>query len=272
MCLQVNHPHCCANSSLLSGPTARRGLRQRRCSPPLTPRVPRGGKRRRGGILVHRVALASRVASGDPVGLLVHFATHRLAEALVPDAESAKRMHANLAVRALVDVADGVAAAASHPAAAQPLGPRGSGGGERAALLRLSLPRPAARAHGDVLSGGAPGREGARFKSRVGLVGGASRGIGGGCGGIGGSCGIGCGGCGIGADCGGARSGARSSSSISSLDLANRLEFVEEGDACVAARAGGRSNAPEERQPAEGTGGLGSGSANDKAGVGHERR
>ena len=175
-------------------------------------------------------------------------------------------MHANLAVRALVDVADGVAAAASHPAAAQPLGPRGSGGGERAALLRLSLPRPAARAHGDVLSGSAPGREGARFKSRVGLVSGASRGIGGG--GIGAGCGIGCGGCGIGADCG----GARSSSSISSLDLVNRLEFVEEGDACVAARAGGRSNAPEERQPAEGTGGLGSGSANDKAGVGHERR
>ena len=114
VCLQVNHPHCCANSSLLSGPTARRGLRQRRCSPPLTPRVPRGGKRRRGGILVHRVALASRVASGDPVGLLVYFAAHRLAEALVPDAESAKRMHANLAVRALVDVADGVAAAANQ--------------------------------------------------------------------------------------------------------------------------------------------------------------
>ena len=185
--------------------------------------------------------------------MLVHFATHRLAEALVPDAESAKRMHANLAVRALVDVADGVAAAASHPAAAQPLGPRGSGGGERAALLRLSLPRPAARAHGDVLSGGAPGREGVRFKSRVGLVGGASRGIGGG--GIGAGCGIGCGGCGIGADCGGARSGgarsssssSSSSSSISSLGLVNRLEFVEEGDACVAARAGGRSNAPEER-------------------------
>jgi hypothetical protein len=178
-------------------------------------------------------------------------------------------MHADLAVRALVDVADGVAAAASHPAAAQPLGPRGSGGGERAALLRLSLPRPAARAHGDVLSGGAPGREGVRFKSRVGLVGGASRGIGGG--GIGAGCGIGCGGCGIGADCGGARSGGGARSSSSCLGLVNRLEFVEEGDACVAARAGGRSNAPEERQPAEGTGGLGSGSANDKAGVGHER-
>ena len=59
-----------------------------------------------------------------------------------------------------------------------------------------------------------------------------------------------------------------SSSSSSSLGFVNRLEFVEEGDACVAARAGGRSNAPEERQPAEGTGGLGSGSANDKAGKG----
>ena len=50
-------------------------------------------------------------------------------------------MHADLAVRALVDVADGVAAAASRPAAAQPLGQRssGGGGGERAVLL---FPRP----------------------------------------------------------------------------------------------------------------------------------
>jgi hypothetical protein len=46
--------------------------------------------------------------------LLAHFADHGLAEALGPDAESAKRVHADLAVRALVDVADGVAAAASQ--------------------------------------------------------------------------------------------------------------------------------------------------------------
>jgi hypothetical protein len=56
-----------------------------------------------------------------------------------PTLSSKKAVHANLVVWAQVGAANGLAEATGHPATAQPLGPRGSGGGgECAAMLLLS--------------------------------------------------------------------------------------------------------------------------------------
>jgi hypothetical protein len=73
-----------------------------------------GSWRRRGGVFVHRVALAGhvasssafagRVASGDAVGLLAYLTDRGLAVALGPGAEPAKRVHVNLAVWGLMGV------------------------------------------------------------------------------------------------------------------------------------------------------------------------
>jgi hypothetical protein len=92
-------------------------------------------------LLTPKLGVPARPPRAAATALFTPADDHGLAVALGPGGEPAKNVNANLAVWVLVGVADGVAAATSHPATAQPLVPRGSGGGsEYAAMLLPSLP------------------------------------------------------------------------------------------------------------------------------------